>query len=217
MSAHCISLGQPNKQLLTNQLQGIITALRRTLTNSFAIPALSLCLIISSANVYAGPKVLFKTTKGDFVVELEPEKAPKTVENFLTYVNANFYTGTIFHRVINGFMIQGGGFTKELQEKPTKPPIPSESQNGLKNAKYTIAMARTNNPDSATAQFFINVRDNAMLDYPSRDGFGYTVFGKVIAGFETVENIKFAPTTVMNRMADVPSEPIVIQSATVQK
>ena len=108
-------------------------------------------------------------------------------------------------------------FTKELQEKPTKPPIPSESQNGLKNAKYTIAMARTNNPDSATAQFFINVRDNAMLDYPSRDGFGYTVFGKVISGFETVENIKFAPTTVMNRMADVPSEPIVIQSATVQK
>ena len=181
------------------------------------ITALVGAFLFATGIAKAEPRVEFKTNQGSFVVDLDSAKAPKTVDNFLKYVQSGFYNGTIFHRVIDGFMIQGGGFTPDLNQKLTNPPVVSEAQNGLKNQTYTIAMARTSDPDSATAQFFINVRDNAMLDYPSRDGFGYTVFGKVIAGFETVENIKFAPTTVMNRMADVPSEPIVIQSATVQK
>ena len=147
------------------------------------LPKIVLTLVLSFGvqQCFAGPQVLFKTTKGDFVVELDEVKAPKSVENFLTYVKNGFYSGTIFHRVINGFMVQGGGYTKDMQEKQTRPPIEIESQNGLKNYKYTIAMARTNDPNSATSQFYVNVKDNAMLDYPSRDGFGYTVFGKVIS------------------------------------
>jgi cyclophilin family peptidyl-prolyl cis-trans isomerase len=178
---------------------------------------ISLALSIGVNHCYAGPQVLFKTTKGDFVVELDEVKAPKSVDNFLTYVKSGFYSGTIFHRVINGFMVQGGGFTKDMQQKPTRPPIEIESKNGLKNYKYTIAMARTSDPNSATSQFFVNVKDNAMLDYPSRDGFGYTVFGKVISGMATIDEIKFAPTTVSNGMTDVPSDPIMIQSATILK
>jgi len=178
---------------------------------------ISLTLSLAAQICFAGPQVLFKTNKGEFILELDEVKAPKTVNNFLTYVKSDFYSGTIFHRVINGFMIQGGGYTKTLQEKATRPPIEIESQNGLKNYKYTIAMARTNDPNSATSQFFINVKDNAMLDYPSRDGFGYTVFGKVISGMETIDEIKFAQTTVRNRMADVPVEPIVIESAKIIK
>jgi peptidyl-prolyl cis-trans isomerase A (cyclophilin A) len=166
---------------------------------------------------FAGPKVLFKTNQGNFTVELDPEKAPKTVENFINYVNSGFYTGTIFHRVINGFMVQGGGFTKDMKEKSTQAPIPLESRNGLQNLKYTIAMARTGDPNSATAQFFINVRDNARLDYPSPDGHGYAVFGKVISGTEVIDQIKFAPTTVVRGMSDVPVTPIIIESATLQK
>jgi peptidyl-prolyl cis-trans isomerase A (cyclophilin A) len=156
---------------------------------------------------------------GSFTVELEPEKAPKTVANFLNYVNSGFYTGTIFHRVINGFMVQGGGFTKDLLQKPTRAPISIESNNGLKNTKYSIAMARTNDPNSATAQFFVNVKDNAMLDYPSRDGFGYTVFGRVVAGMDTIDNIKFVETNVHipTQMSDVPVKAIVIESAKVIK
>lgn len=178
---------------------------------------LTLLLSMSISQCFAGPQVLFKTSKGEFVVELDEVKAPKTVENFLGYVKSNFYNGTIFHRVINGFMVQGGGFTKDMQQKPTRAAIEIESQNGLKNQKYTIAMARTNDPNSATAQFFINVKDNAMLDYPSRDGFGYTVFGKVVSGMATIEEIKFVETTMRNRMADVPVEPITILSATLVK
>jgi peptidyl-prolyl cis-trans isomerase A (cyclophilin A) len=165
----------------------------------------------------AGTEVLFKTTKGDFVVELDDEKSPKTVENFIGYVKGNFYSDTIFHRVINGFMVQGGGFTKDMQQKKPRAPIEIESQNGLKNYKYTIAMARTSDPNSATSQFFINVKDNAMLDYPSRDGFGYTVFGKVTSGMATIDEIKFAPTTTRNGMSDVPVDPITIISATIKK
>ena len=183
------------------------------------LPKIVLTLILSFGvqQCFAGPQVLFKTTKGDFVVELDEVKAPKSVENFLTYVKSGFYSGTIFHRVINGFMVQGGGYTKDMQEKQTRPPIEIESQNGLKNYKYTIAMARTNDPNSATSQFFVNVKDNAMLDYPSRDGFGYTVFGKVISGMAVIDEIKFAQTTTRNRMSDVPVEPIIIQSATIVK
>ena len=183
------------------------------------LPKIMLALVMSLSIPlsFANPQVLFKTTKGDFVVELDEVKAPKTVDNFLNYVKSGFYNGTIFHRVINGFMVQGGGFTKDMQQKTTRPPIEIESKNGLKNNKYTIAMARTNDPNSATSQFFVNVKDNAMLDYPSRDGFGYTVFGKVISGMATIDEIKFAETTTRNRMADVPVEPITILSATIVK
>lgn len=190
------------------------TNLFKTLTKI----VLSFSVAISFAqSAIAGPKVLFKTNQGNFVVELEPEKAPKTVENFISYVNSGFYTGTIFHRVINGFMVQGGGYTKDLKEKPTQAPIPIESRNGLQNLKYTIAMARTGDPNSATSQFFVNVRDNARLDYPSPDGYGYTVFGKVISGMDVIDQIKFAPTTVVRGMSDVPVNPIIIESATLQK
>jgi peptidyl-prolyl cis-trans isomerase A (cyclophilin A) len=185
---------------------------------SLARSILSIALVIAtftSMNSFAGTKVLFKTNKGEFVVDLDNEKAPNTVANFLNYVRSGFYSGTIFHRVINNFMVQGGGFTKDLKQKTTNPPIAIESKNGLKNERYSIAMARTGDPNSATSQFFVNVKNNAMLDYPGTDGFGYTVFGKVISGMATIDEIKFAPTTVKNGMADVPVEPIVIESATI--
>lgn len=178
------------------------------------------CLI--SQTVFAGPKVEFKTTMGNFVVELDDVKAPKTTANFLNYVKSGFYNGTIFHRVIDGFMIQGGGFTPDLVQKPTNSPVASEAQNGLKNNRYTIAMARTSDPDSATSQFFINVNDNAALDYPNAMGNGYTVFGKVISGTQTIDAIRKIPTMVapaprMGRMADVPSKTVTIESATILK
>ena len=170
----------------------------------------------------AGPKVEFKTTMGNFVVELDDVKAPKTTANFLNYVKSGFYNGTIFHRVIDGFMIQGGGFTADLNQKPTDPPVVSEAQNGLKNNTYTIAMARTSDPDSATSQFFINVTNNQALDYPNSMGNGYTVFGKVISGTQTIDAIRKVPTMVapsprMGRMADVPSKTVTIESATLLK
>ena len=170
----------------------------------------------------AGPKVEFKTTMGNFVVELDDVKAPKTSANFLNYVKSGFYNGTIFHRVIDGFMIQGGGFTPDLVQKPTDAPVVSEAQNGLKNNKYTIAMARTSDPDSATSQFFINVNDNAALDYPNAMGNGYTVFGKVVSGSQTIDAIRKIPTMVapaprMGRMADVPTKTVTIESATILK
>ena len=166
----------------------------------------------------AGPKVEFKTTMGNFVVELDDVKAPKTTANFLNYVKSGFYNGTIFHRVIDGFMIQGGGFTPDLVQKPTDAPVASEANNGLKNNTYTIAMARTSDPDSATAQFFINVKDNEGLNYPNAMGNGYTVFGKVISGTQTIDAIRKVPTMVapaprIGRMADVPTKTVVIESA----
>ncbi len=177
---------------------------------------------LSSATTFAGPKVEFKTTMGNFVVDLDSEKAPKTTANFLNYVNSGFYNGTIFHRVIDSFMIQGGGFTSDLSQKPTNAPVVSEAQNGLKNQTYTIAMARTSDPDSATAQFFINVKDNEGLNYPNAMGNGYTVFGKVISGTQTIDAIRKVPTMLatapkMGRMADVPSKTVIIESATVLK
>ena len=170
----------------------------------------------------AGPKVEFKTTMGNFVVELDDVKAPKTTANFLNYVKSGFYNGTIFHRVIDGFMIQGGGFTTDLVQKPTDAPVASEANNGLKNNTYTIAMARTSDPDSATAQFFINVKDNEGLNYPNAMGNGYTVFGKVISGTQTIDAIRKVPTMVapaprIGRMADVPTKPVVIESASIIK
>ena len=182
------------------------------LTISFSLSAIAL----------AGPKVEFKTNMGNFVVELDSEKAPKTSANFLNYVKSGFYNGTIFHRVIDSFMIQGGGFTQDLNQKPTDAPVASEAQNGLKNQVYTIAMARTSDPDSATAQFFINVKDNQSLDYPNAMGNGYTVFGKVISGTQTIDAIRKVPTMVaptpkMGRMSDVPSKTVIIESATILK
>jgi peptidyl-prolyl cis-trans isomerase A (cyclophilin A) len=165
----------------------------------------------------AAPRVKLATSAGDIVVELAPDKAPKTVENFLQYVRDKHYDGTVFHRVIDGFMIQGGGFTPELKQKPTRAPVPLEASNGLKNDKYTIAMARTANPNSATSQFFINVKDNAMLNAPNPDGHGYTVFGKVVAGTEVVDKIRAVRTGNKGGMQDVPLESVTIESATVAK
>jgi peptidyl-prolyl cis-trans isomerase A (cyclophilin A) len=188
----------------------------------FLMLALSSAALIASAPAFAQPTaqaahptVLFKTTQGDIKVELYPEKAPKTVANFLDYVKSGQYSGTIFHRVIPGFMIQGGGFSTSFAEKPTRAPIPLESKNGLKNATGTIAMARTSDPNSATAQFFINTVDNAGLDYPSPDGNGYAVFGKVVAGMDVVKKIEGSPTTTRGPMQDVPQKPTVIESTTV--
>jgi peptidyl-prolyl cis-trans isomerase A (cyclophilin A) len=159
------------------------------------------------------PNVLLKTSMGDILLELYPDKAPKSVENFLQYVNNGHYKGTVFHRVIDGFMIQGGGFDKDMQQKPTGAPIENEAKNGLKNAPYTLAMARTSAPHSATAQFFINVKNNSFLDYPGQDGWGYAVFGKVIKGTDVVDKIKSVPTG----RNDVPLTPVVIESASVIK
>ena len=161
------------------------------------------------------PKVKLKTSLGDIVVQLDPAKAPKTVENFLQYVKDKHYDGTVFHRVINGFMIQGGGFTPDMAQKPTRPPIPLEAGNGLKNDKYTIAMARTGDPNSATSQFFINVKNNDMLNAPSPDGHGYAVFGQVIEGQDVVDKIKAVATGNKGPYQNVPTTPVVIESATV--
>ena len=184
---------------------------------SSLVLAAALAIAGSASWAQSAPRVKLSTSAGDIVVELAPDKAPKTVENFLQYVKDKHYDGTVFHRVIDGFMIQGGGFTADLQQKSTRAPIPLEANNGLKNDKYTIAMARTGNPNSATSQFFINVKDNAMLNAPNPDGYGYTVFGKVVAGTEVVDKIRAARTGNKNGMQDVPLETITIQSATVAK
>ncbi len=164
------------------------------------------------------PRVRLETSAGDIVLELYPEKAPKTVENFLRYVNSGFYDGTVFHRVISNFMIQGGGFTVDLQKKPTNPPIENEANNGLKNSRGTIAMARTSDPHSATSQFFINVVDNHFLDYrsPTARGWGYAVFGKVIEGMDVVDTIRKTRTGPAGPFPkDVPLTAVVINKASV--
>lgn len=163
------------------------------------------------------PQVSLKTTMGEIVLELDQEKAPKTVANFLQYVKTGHYKGTIFHRVIDGFMIQGGGMDAKLVPKKTNKPVKNEANNGLLNAPYTLAMARTADPDSATSQFFINVADNSALNYPGRDGFGYTVFGKVIKGQDVVDKIKGVVVDDVRGQQNVPVVPIVIESATVVK
>ncbi|MCF6257556.1 MAG: peptidyl-prolyl cis-trans isomerase [Gammaproteobacteria bacterium] len=161
------------------------------------------------------PRVRITTTLGDIVLELDREKAPKSVENFLNYVREGFYDGTIFHRVIDGFMIQGGGFTQDLQKKSTRAPIKNEADNGLKNLEGTVAMARTNDPDSATAQFFINVSDkNSFLNHtsPTSRGWGYAVFGKVVEGMDVVDKIRKTPTGSGGQFrSDVPRTPVVME------
>jgi peptidyl-prolyl cis-trans isomerase A (cyclophilin A) len=188
--------------------------------------ALTLCLALTlgaaSAAAESAPQVKFATTAGDFVVEVYPDKAPKTVENFLRYVNDKYYDGTIFHRVINNFMIQGGGYDARYAQKPTRPPVAHEGREALanggsRNVRGTLAMARTNDPNSATAQFFVNVKDNAFLD-PSAQSYGYTVFGKVVNGMDVIDKIKAMPTGAGGPFpTDVPATPVVIKSATVVK
>ena len=163
-------------------------------------------------------KVKLATSEGDIVVELDAAKAPKTVDNFVQYVKAGHYDGTVFHRVINNFMIQGGGMTADLKEKPTRASIPLESRNGLTNQRGTVAMARTSDPNSATSQFFINVKDNAFLDAAnSPDGTGYAVFGRVVSGMEVVDKIRDVPTGSKGMHDDVPLTPITINKATLEK
>jgi peptidyl-prolyl cis-trans isomerase A (cyclophilin A) len=175
-------------------------------------------LLLATALPGWAQKVRLATSEGDIVLELDAAKAPKTVENFLAYVQAGHYDGTIFHRVIENFMIQGGGMRPDLSPKPTRAPIALESKNGLANLRGTVAMARTMVPDSATAQFFINVQDNAFLDAAnSRDGHGYAVFGKVVAGMETVDKIKAVPTSNAAGQANVPVKPVIIRKATLEK
>ena len=190
---------------------------RRNSTVAIASIALAAMFTVAPAQAQDAPKVKLATSMGDIVVQLDAAKAPKTVENFLAYVNSKHYDGTIFHRVIDGFMIQGGGFTPDMQQKPTKAPIPLEANNGLKNDTYTIAMARTGDPNSATSQFFINVKDNAMLNAPSPDGHGYAVFGKVVEGTAVVDKIKAVATGNKGPYQNVPTTPITINSATVVK
>lgn len=178
-----------------------------------ALWAMMFCITAHAAN----PQVELKTNKGSIVIELYPEQAPATVQNFLGYVNDKFYDGTIFHRVIAGFMIQGGGFSPSYQQKKTSEPVKNEADNGLKNQTGTVAMARTSQPHSATSQFFINVADNAFLDYrsPTSRGYGYTVFGKVVEGMDVVNRIATGPTGNGGPFpTDVPLDAVIIEQAT---
>ena len=193
--------------------------------NALWAAALSLviCFTFSAGADAAGnrshPVVKLKTSMGDIVLQLDAEKAPKSTANFLKYVKEGFYDGTIFHRVIDGFMVQGGGLTEDMTTKPTSDPIQNEADNGLKNDKYTVAMARTMDPHSATAQFFINVADNDFLNHSGKNpqGWGYAVFGRVISGQEVVAKIKGVPTGNKGMHQDVPVEPVFIEKATVEE
>jgi len=183
----------------------------------------ALALALAASTVAAAPAegknpvVLISTSLGDIKVELYEDKAPITVKNFLAYVNDKFYDGTVFHRVIPAFMIQGGGFDKDMTQKPTKPPVKNEAGNGLKNDNGTLAMARTGVVDSATSQFFINTKDNAFLNHKddTPQGYGYAVFGKVIGGMDVVQKIEKVSTTTKGMHQNVPAEPVVIKSITV--
>ena len=168
------------------------------------------CLSLSTAWAVDTETVMVQTSMGDITLDLDKAKAPKTVANFLRYVDQGFYNGTVFHRVIKHFMIQGGGLTPDMQKKPTNPPVQNEAKNGLKNIRGSIAMARTQAPHSATAQFFINHRDNKNLDYPSFDGWGYAVFGQVSKGLDIVDQIANQLTSTQAGRQNVPVQPIII-------
>ena len=176
-----------------------------------------LLLSLAAPGAQAGPRVVLETSLGPVTLELDPEAAPKSVRNFINYVEAGFYDETIFHRVIAGFMVQGGGFTTDLIRKPTREPIGNEAFNGLRNTRGTLAMARTRDPHSATAQFFINLVDNDFLNHTAKTprGWGYTVFGRVVDGMDVVDTIAAAKTGNVNGMGDVPLDAIVIGSAQV--
>ncbi len=193
-----------------------------TWRNSYFKTALMMVLVVIAAftvgraamapDLPENPKVVFSTTHGSFMIEFYPQKAPITVKNFLAYVDAGHFDGTIFHRVIPRFMIQGGGFTEEMKQKQTNPPIKNEANNGLKNKRGTLSMARTRNVDSATSQFFVNLKHNSSLDHGGRD-FGYAVFAKVIAGMEVVDKIAAVPTGNKGHYQNVPKTPVIIKSA----
>jgi peptidyl-prolyl cis-trans isomerase A (cyclophilin A) len=172
-------------------------------------------LLVIAPMAFAAPRVEIGTSQGRIVLELDAKKAPKTVENFLRYAKSGFYRGTVFHRVIPGFMIQGGGFEPGMKQKATQSSIENEAKNGLKNRRGSIAMARTSDPHSATAQFFINLVDNGNLDYPSFDNWGYAVFGKVTEGMDVVDKIAAVQTARVGPFENVPVEPVIIQSVTV--
>lgn len=192
--------------------------LRQRLAFTLAPLMASALLAMPATATEQAPRVELDTTLGKIVVQLDPSRAPITVKNFLTYVNEGHYNGTIFHRVIDTFMIQGGGYTADLKEKPTHDPIPLEARNGLRNDKYTIAMARTSYPHSATSQFFINVADNDFLNAErAQDGQGYAVFGQVVDGTDTVDKIAGVKTGTRGFMENVPVEPVVIKEAKVLK
>jgi peptidyl-prolyl cis-trans isomerase A (cyclophilin A)/peptidyl-prolyl cis-trans isomerase B (cyclophilin B) len=181
------------------------------------LAGISLAGTACMVNAADAPRVSLKTSMGEIVLELNPEKAPKTVENFLQYVKSDQYKGTVFHRVIETFMIQGGGFDVDMKERSTKGPIENEAKNGLKNETYALAMARKPDPHSATAQFFINTNNNEALDFPGRDGWGYCVFGKVVKGMDVVDKIKVVATGNNGMHQNVPTKPIVIESASIIK
>ncbi|SNR88223.1 peptidyl-prolyl cis-trans isomerase A (cyclophilin A) [Methylobacillus rhizosphaerae] len=188
----------------------------RAIVRALSTPFLSLAILVSSLSALAAgtpPQIEVQTNHGNFIIELYPEKAPKTVENFIQYVTSDFYTGTTFHRTVDRFMIQGGGLTAEMQEKSTFSPIENESNNGLKNEYGSIAMARAFAPDSATSQFFINLSDNKFLNFhkPEAAYIGYCVFGKVIKGIDVVEKISKSPTKAVGAHLNVPVEPVVIE------
>ncbi len=197
------------------------TLQRRPLLALAALAASSIALL-GAPNTWAqnpaNPKIKLETSLGTVVLELDSAKAPKSVENFVQYVKDGHYNGTVFHRVIDGFMVQGGGFTPDMQQKPTRAPIANEAANGLKNTKYTIAMARTGEPHSATAQFFINVTDNTFLNHtaPTPQGWGYAVFGKVASGTEVIDKMRSAPTGNRGMHQNVPTTPITILKATLE-
>jgi peptidyl-prolyl cis-trans isomerase A (cyclophilin A) len=179
---------------------------------------LSAALMLGTCGSAWAEKVKLATSMGDIVLDLDRDKAPKTVENFVQYVKAGHYDGTVFHRVIDGFMIQGGGMTTDLNEKATRAPIPLESRNGLNNVRGSVAMARTADPNSATSQFFINLKDNTFLDAANaRDGNGYAVFGKVVEGMAVVDKIKTVATGNKGPHANVPKGPVIIRKATLEK
>ncbi|MCP4688645.1 MAG: peptidyl-prolyl cis-trans isomerase [Desulfobacterales bacterium] len=174
---------------------------------------------LADASAASNPLVAFETNQGRIEMELYPDKAPESVKNFLQYVKDGFYNGAIFHRVIRSFMIQGGGFTSKMEKKPTRAPIQNEADNGLKNLKYTAALARTMDPNSATSQFFINTKDNPFLDHKAKNprGWGYCVFGKVVKGMAVVDAIESVKTTIKGQYRDVPEEPVIILKAEVIK
>ena len=178
---------------------------------------IAFALLASSAlsALAANPMVELKTTQGDIVVEVFADKAPKSADNFIQYVKDGFYNGTVFHRVIDGFMVQGGGFDADMKQKSTRAPIENEARNGLRNEVGTLAMARTADPHSASSQFFINLVPNTALDYPSRDGWGYAVFGKVVKGLDVVETIAKLPTANRGFHQNVPVEAVIVNSARV--
>jgi len=179
---------------------------------------LSWGILSSALAAAANPQVEFKTNVGSFVAELYADKAPATVDNFLRYVNDGFYKGTIFHRVIPGFVVQGGGFSKDFQQKPTREPVKNEAANGLKNETATLAMARTSDPNSATAQFFINLKDNSSLDHraPNPREYGYTVFGRVVKGMDVVQRIAAIPTGASGPFpAEVPQQTVIVEETKV--